>query len=136
MRKDLAAAHQLAAERHDLDYFKEILKNFVEAREAERAAKEAAKAEKKAKKAAAKKEKKTAKVVEEGEDDEDIEMADAPGEVDSEEPGMAEAEEVNKKKRKSTADDVSYPCAQYQSPLTLLRSRSAIPSRSLDLTSN
>jgi flagellar basal body rod protein FlgC len=108
MRKDLAAAHELAAERHDLNYFKDILKNFMEARETERAAKEAAKAEKKAKKAAAKKEKKTAKVVEEGEDDEDVDMADAPGEADSEEPGMVEAEEVNKKKRKSTADDVSY----------------------------
>jgi hypothetical protein len=108
MRKDLAAAHQLAAEQHDLEYFKDILKNFMEAREAELAAKEAAKAEKKAKKAAAKKEKKTAKVVEDGEEDEDVDMADAPGEIDSEAPGMAEPEESNnKKKRKSTAEDVS-----------------------------
>ncbi|PMD25162.1 hypothetical protein NA56DRAFT_473079 [Hyaloscypha hepaticicola] len=106
-RKDLAAAHQLAAEQHDLEYFKEILKNFMEAREAERAAKEAAKAEKKAKKAAAKKEKKPPKIVEDG-DDEDIDMADAPGEVDSEAPGMTEVEVVKtSKKRKSsaTADD-------------------------------
>ena len=110
-RKDLAAAHQLAAEQHDLEYFKEILKNFMEAREAERAAKEAAKAEKKAKKAAAKKEKKTPKIVEDG-DDEDVDMADAPGEVDSEAPGMTEVEVVKtSKKRKSsaTADDVGYP---------------------------
>jgi hypothetical protein len=109
MRKDLAAAHQLAAEQHDLEYFKEILKNFMEAREAERAAKEAAKAEKKAKKAAAKKEKKTPKMVEEAED-EDVDMADAPGEVDSEAPGMTEIEVKPSKKRKSTAaaaDEVS-----------------------------
>ncbi|CZR50517.1 related to SRP40-suppressor of mutant AC40 of RNA polymerase I and III [Phialocephala subalpina] len=84
MRKDLAAARQLAAEKHDLDYFKEILKNFMEAKEAERAAKEAAKAEKKAKKAAAsKKEKKSVKAV--TDDDEDVEMADAIGEPDSDE---------------------------------------------------
>ncbi len=109
MRKDLAAAHQLAAEQHDLEYFKDILKNFMEAREAERAAKEAAKAEKKAKKAAAKKEKKTSKVVDDG-DDEDADMADAPGEVDSEAPGMIEPEVPKSKKRKSQhiADDVSY----------------------------
>jgi hypothetical protein len=108
MRKDLAAAHQLAAEQHDLDYFKDIFKSFMEAREAERAAKEAAKAEKKAKKAAAKKEKKTPKVVEDG-DDEDIDMADAPGEVDSEAPGMTAVEEPKTKKRKPpiTAEDVS-----------------------------
>ncbi|RKF59072.1 putative pwwp domain-containing protein [Erysiphe neolycopersici] len=36
MRKDLALARQLAAERHDLDYFKEILKSFMEATENER----------------------------------------------------------------------------------------------------
>jgi len=110
MRKDLAAAHLLAAEQHDLEYFKDILKNFMEASEAERAAKEAAKAEKKAKKAAAKKEKRSAKVVEDGEDDKDVDMVDAPGEIDSEVPGVTEPEEVvNKKKRKSTAEDVSYP---------------------------
>jgi hypothetical protein len=115
MRKDLAAAHQLAAEKRDLEYFKEILKNFMEAREAERAAKEAAKAEKKAKKAAAKKEKKTPKIIEDG-DDEDVDMADAPGEVDSEAPAMTEVEEVKTKKRKSTAtsDDVSYPFPTFQ----------------------
>ncbi len=116
MRKDLAAAHQLAAEQHDLEYFKEILKNFMEAREAERAAKEAAKAEKKAKKAAAKKEKKPPKIVEDGVD-EDIDMADAPGEVDSEAPGMTEVEVVKtSKKRKSsaTADDVGSPFFTFQ----------------------
>ncbi|KAE9381713.1 hypothetical protein N431DRAFT_425290 [Stipitochalara longipes BDJ] len=104
MRKDLAAAHQLAAEQHDLQYFKDILTSFMAAREAEREAKEAAKAEKKAKKAAVKKEKKTPKVVEDGED-EDVDMADAPGEVDSEALGMAEVEEPKSKKRKSTAED-------------------------------
>jgi hypothetical protein len=133
MRKDLAAAHQLAAEQHDLPYFKEILKNFMEAREAERAAKEAAKAEKKAKKAAAKKEKKTPKVVEDDEE-EDIDMADAPGEVDSEAPGLAEAEPSKSKKRKSKhiAGDVSYCLHPFQPMLNLLRPPSPIPSRSLD----
>jgi len=72
MRKDLAKAHEIAAQRHDLDYFKGILKDFMDAKEADRAAKEAAKAEKKAKKAAiVKKEKKTSKAVVEGDEDED-----------------------------------------------------------------
>jgi len=108
MRKDLAAAHQLAAEQHDLQYFKDILNSFMAAREAELQAKEAAKAEKKAKKAAVKKEKKTPKVVADGDDD-DVDMADAPGEVDLEALGMTEVEEPKSKKRKSTAEDVSYP---------------------------
>ena len=80
MRKDLAAAHMLAAERHDLDYFKDILKNFMEARAADIEAKEAAKAAKKASKA-----KRKSKPAVGGEEDEDIEMGDAPAEVESEE---------------------------------------------------
>jgi hypothetical protein len=52
VKKDLYAAHQLAAEQHDLDYFKDVLKIFIEMKEAERAKKEADKAAKKAKKAA------------------------------------------------------------------------------------
>jgi len=40
-----------------------------------------------------------------GEEDEDVGMADAPGEIDSEAPGMANPEEVKTKKRKSIAED-------------------------------
>jgi hypothetical protein len=50
--RDLYTAHQLAAEQHDLDYFKDLLKSFIQMKEAERAQKEADKAAKKAKKAA------------------------------------------------------------------------------------
>ncbi|POS84875.1 hypothetical protein EPUL_002688, partial [Erysiphe pulchra] len=50
MRKDLALARQLAAERHDLDYFKEILNSFMEATENERLENERAEEEKKAEK--------------------------------------------------------------------------------------
>lgn len=100
MRKDLAAARILAAEKHDLDYFKEILKNFMEQREADRLAKEAAKAEKKAKKAASKKEKKSADTVA---DDEDVDMADAFGEPDDEVGPSAGKTNTNGKR---TNDDV------------------------------
>ena len=100
MRKDLYAAHQLAAEKHDLDYFKDILKNFMEAREADRAAKEAAKAEKKAKKAAAKKKDTYSKAVVESED---VQMADALAEPESEEAGAVNTEKPTKK-RKSPID--------------------------------
>lgn len=82
MRKDLASARRLAAEKNDLDYFREILRNFEEQKEADRLAKEAIKAEKKAKKAAAKKEKKSAALVgdeEDAEAEDDIDMLDAIG---------------------------------------------------------
>lgn len=46
MRKDLAMARQLAAERHDLNYFKDILKTFMEAKENERLENEKSKEEK------------------------------------------------------------------------------------------
>ncbi|SZF03167.1 unnamed protein product [Blumeria hordei] len=36
LRKDLTMARKLAAEKHDLNYFKDILRSFTEAREAER----------------------------------------------------------------------------------------------------
>lgn len=55
MKKDLYAAYQLAAEQHDLDYFKDSLKGFMEMKEAaqaKRANREADKAAKKVKKAA------------------------------------------------------------------------------------
>lgn len=81
MRKDLAEARILASERHDLDYFKEILKRFMEHREAELAAAEAKKAKK-----AAKKERKSTATIAESDDDGDVNMADATGEPDLEEP--------------------------------------------------
>lgn len=106
MKKELRSAHELASEKHDLEYFKGILKDFAEAREAlaaeKEAAKEAAKAAKAEKKAAGKKKEKSAKTV--VEDDEDAEMPDAPVEADSEEPAT---EEKKVKKRKLPAEDVS-----------------------------
>lgn len=118
MRKDLAAARQLAAEKHDLDYFKEILKNFMEAKEAERAAKEAAKAEKKAKKAAAsKKEKKSTKAV--TDEDEDVEMADAIGEPDSDE--AAVDSEAKKTTNKRKAEDAPQRTESVKKPKTTIK---------------
>lgn len=105
MRKDLAAARMLAAEKHDLDYFKEILKEFVEQREADRLAKEAAKAEKKAavkKTATPKKSAKSAKTVSGEDEDDDVEMPDA-AELESE---GAEASTAHKKTKKRKAEEV------------------------------
>ncbi|KAJ5038758.1 uncharacterized protein L3040_006438 [Drepanopeziza brunnea f. sp. 'multigermtubi'] len=101
MRKDLAAARTLAAEKNDLGYFKLILKQFVEQREAERSAKEAAKAEKKAaakKSATPKKVTKSAKTVVE-DDEDDVEMPDV-AEPESE-GAEASAEPKKTKKRKA-----------------------------------
>jgi hypothetical protein len=109
MRKDLFAAHQLAAERHDLDYFKEILKNFMEARAAEIEAKEAAKAAKKASKA-----KRKSKPAADAVDDEDVEMADAPAEAESEDAGGeasgAEKPKKIKKRKTLTDEDAAVSC--------------------------
>lgn len=96
-RKDLYAAHQLAAEKHDLDYFKQILKSFMEQRAAELQAKEAAKAAKKATKS--KKQSKAA-VQEDG----DAEMADAPAEAESEEAEAGGDKPKKGKKRKAEED--------------------------------
>lgn len=105
MRKDLAEARRLAAERHDLEYFKDILKNFMEQREADRLAKEAAQAEKKAKKAAKKDRKSTATLVESDEDG-DVEMADAIGEPDTEEAEPSKPKKNGNGKREN--EDVSF----------------------------
>lgn len=105
MRKDLSAAHTLASEQHDLEYFKEILKNFMEARAAELEAKEAAKAAKKAEKAEkANKVKRKSKAPVDEDADGDVEMADAPAEPDSEDAEVASSEKKNKKKRKASDD--------------------------------
>lgn len=96
MRKDLIAAHELAAEKHDLEYFKGVLRDFQEAltqataeRDAKRQEKEAA-AKKKADKA---KRKSTASEAAAASDEaaEDVEMEDADdsGELDPEEPKKA-----------------------------------------------
>lgn len=110
MRKDLAAAHLLAAEQHDLEFYKEILKNFMEQRAADLEAKEAAKAAKKAEKAAKaekpnKQKRKSKAVVDEDEDAEgDIEMADAPADLELEDVEADSSEKKNKKKRKASDD--------------------------------
>lgn len=109
MRKDLAAAHLLAAEQHDLEFYKEILKTFMEARAMELEAKEAAKAAKKAEKAekaekASKPKRKPKAPVDDDDADGDIEMVDAPAEADSEEAEAASSEKKNKKKRKASDD--------------------------------
>lgn len=86
--KALVAAYVLAAEQHDLDYFKDILRNFVEqkaeaaaAEAAELAAKEAKKLEQAAKK---KSTPKKPKPVADADGDGDVDMADVTGEPDDE----------------------------------------------------
>ncbi|CZS91097.1 related to SRP40-suppressor of mutant AC40 of RNA polymerase I and III [Rhynchosporium agropyri] len=103
MRKDLAAARTLAAEQHDLDYFKDILAAFLEAREANIAAKEAAKAEKQAKKAADKKDKKSATKAVEDDGHGDLEMADATADLESD--GANPTDEPAKTNKRKAADD-------------------------------
>lgn len=113
MRKDLAAAHQLAAEQHDLDYFKEILKNFVEARAAEAAAKEAARAAKKASKKATPKKSKAIPDA-----DGDIDMADAIGEPDDEELDVTGSEKPAKSKKRKPEDDAEVNISPQATSLT------------------
>lgn len=98
-RKDLYAAHQLASEKHDLHYFKQLLKNFMEARAAELQAKEDAKAAKKASKP--KKQSKAAV-----QEDADVEMGNAAAEPDSEGAEAAGDKPKKSKKRKAEEDGV------------------------------
>ena len=106
-RKDLISAHQLAAEKHDLDYFKEVLKNFMEARAAELAAKEAAKeAAKAAKKASQTKKQSKSKAT--AQKDGDVEMADAPAVAESE--GAEAAGDKPKKSKKRKAEEDGLVC--------------------------
>ncbi|RFU32042.1 hypothetical protein B7463_g4319, partial [Scytalidium lignicola] len=102
MRKDLLAAHKLAAEKHDLNYFKELLKNFEEQRQAELEAKEAAKAAKKSSKA-----KRKSKAGGDGEGEEDVEMPDAPAEPDSD--GADEDGKKTKNKKRKADEDPNTP---------------------------
>lgn len=89
MRKDLQAAHELAAQNHPLDYYKGVLRQFQD----DLVEKELAKAAKASAAATSKKAKKV-KV----DDDEDVEMADAAAEEDADE------EEKKSKKRKAEED--------------------------------
>lgn len=99
MRKDLQEAHKLAAENNDLDYYKDVLNKFEEAREEARQekvqraeAKAAAAAEKKAKAAKATKSAKKSKSTVDNDGDMDMDMED----IDDEENGKSKA-----KKRKA-----------------------------------
>ncbi|KAH8815114.1 hypothetical protein F5884DRAFT_164774 [Xylogone sp. PMI_703] len=102
MRKDLLAAHKLAAEKHDLDYFKELLKNFEEQRLAELEAKEAAKAAKKSSKA-----KRKSKATADDEGDGDVDMPDIQAEPDSE--GAEEDGKKPKTKKRKADEEVNTP---------------------------
>jgi hypothetical protein len=104
MRKDLYQAHKLAAEKHDLDYYKQVLLDFEAQREAENEAKAAAKAAKEASKSSGKSKKKAkAETDAAGEENEDVEMADAEGELDVDD-GAEEKKAKPSKKRKAVAD--------------------------------
>jgi asparagine synthetase B (glutamine-hydrolysing) len=113
MRKDLASAHALAAEQHDLEFYKEIFMeqkaNDLEEKEALKAAKKAEKAEK-----AANKTKRKSKATITDEDAEgDIDMIDAPAELD-EDAEAPSTEKKKTKKRKATDDgEVSQIWARY-----------------------
>lgn len=112
-RKELYHAHKLAAENHDLDYYKQVLLDFEAQREAENEAKAAAKAAKEASKSSGKSKKKAkADPDAAGDEHEDVEMADAEGELDVDE-GAEEKKSKPSKKRKAVADaedpNVSFP---------------------------
>ncbi|TVY81825.1 PWWP domain-containing protein [Lachnellula suecica] len=109
--KPLAAAHVLAAEQHDLDYYKDILQQFQEARAADLAAKEAAKeAKAEAKKAEKAAKKATPKKKAPADVDGDLDMPDATGEPDDDQLDVAGTEKPkNGKKRKAAADEAETP---------------------------
>jgi hypothetical protein len=105
MRKDLYQAHKLAAEKHDLVFFKQLLREFEEAKVAENEAKAAAEEAKAAAKAAkeaksANKTKKKAKstAVAEDEEIEDVDMPDAEGELVVDEEGGEKKPKSSKRK--------------------------------------
>ncbi|KAL3423557.1 PWWP domain-containing protein [Phlyctema vagabunda] len=96
-KKGLKEAHQIAAEQHDLDFFKQMLIAHEESRQAEIAEKAAAKEAKKSAKT-----KRKSKVVVEEDEDEDTEMADAAAE---EEPEAVVEPSAKKKTKKRKADE-------------------------------
>ncbi|KAH8602880.1 hypothetical protein B0O99DRAFT_14557 [Bisporella sp. PMI_857] len=108
MRKDLQAAHLLAAEQNDLDYFKDILANFMQAKAAEAAEKEAAKAAKQASKEASKSKQRKSISKAVVDEDEDVEMEDAAEDQNSEGDG-ASAEKPKKTKKRKADEDGAAP---------------------------
>ncbi|KAI0482781.1 hypothetical protein GGR56DRAFT_621546 [Xylariaceae sp. FL0804] len=99
MRKDLQNAHVLAAEQNNLDYYKNVLQEFAEQRQAKldaKAAKDAAKVKtpKKASKAAD-----AAATDEDG----DLDMADVDGEI------VETVEKKTKSKKRKAEDDTNTP---------------------------
>lgn len=107
MRKDLQAAHQLAAENHSLDYYKGVLQKYqedlIQQQKEEEARAQATAASKKSKKAKA-------------EQDEDVEMGDDDAEADT-----SKEKKTKKRKAEGTAE-VSTPmrlppCATYDPQL-------------------
>ena len=114
MSKSLQSAHEIAAEGHDLDYYKKVLFDFQEEsarieeelreKQDELDAKAAAKAEKGADEAEVKEKKKKPRKSKAAVDDEDVEMEDA------------EAPKSSKKRKKEADSDgesakVSHPLA-------------------------
>ncbi|KAI3397615.1 hypothetical protein diail_10588 [Diaporthe ilicicola] len=91
MRKDLQLAHQIAAEGHDLDYYKDLLQQFQEELIEKQKAAEA-------KAAAGSTPKKSKKQAKSSTDVEDVEMEDV-----DDEPSTAKAKKSDKK-RKNTED--------------------------------
>jgi len=123
MKKDLHQAYLLAAEKHDLDYFKTVLLAFEEekaARVAEKEAEAEAKAANAAKKAAAKAKprKSLSKTV--ADDDEDVEMADVTGDAGSDgtETEGAVTEKPKKKSNKRKADEDGAVSQTYEMSFT------------------
>jgi hypothetical protein len=102
MRKDLAQAHVLAKEDHNLEYYKQVLLEFQEQKIAD--------AEARAARAKAKKDKSTSKKAEpEPEADEDVEMPD----VEVPEGEESDTKKQKTKKRKAEDDSaVSFCLAQ------------------------
>lgn len=99
MRKDLAAAHQLAAEQNSIDDYKRVLTEFQEAKLAEQEAKAA--------RARAKKEKATKKSEPKIEDD-DVDMPDA----SAQESEGSEKKKATKKRKAEEENAVSIPSAK------------------------
>ncbi|RDW67705.1 hypothetical protein BP6252_09101 [Coleophoma cylindrospora] len=105
-KKDLKEAHKIASEKHDLDYFRQMLINHEETRKAEILEKEEKAAAIEAKKAA--KAKRKSKSAVEAVDVEDAEMVDvaAEGEADTAEPSAKK-----KTKKRKAEEDAEAPVA-------------------------
>jgi hypothetical protein len=95
-RKDLYMAHQIASEKHDLDYFKTMLREYQESIQAE--------AEEKAAKKAAKGKRKSKGPVE-ADHSGDVEMGDATNEVEVENDEDGKAKSKAKKRKKDADSD-------------------------------